>query len=331
MEKHGLLFSVLPAVRLRKPFTCIAAIRRVIRECEAAEAEVIVSWGAYGHLFGSLAGLKMAVPSIWYQIGFARGWVDRLASMLPAKRILAVSHHVGRVQKALSPSRDVIPIWPGVDLEPFLRTGMEGKACWRSQLNLPPHGPLAVMVGRLQRWKGMHTAIAAMAKVRSRFLNAHLVIVGGKHDLEPDYAGTLERLIRELALEDVVTLVGRRDNVAEWMSAADVVVHASSEEPFGIVVAEGMACGRPVITGSDGGVREAVRHGVEGLHVAFEDDRGLAAALIEIFEHPQAAAVMGIKGIARAQQFTRERYVGEICRVIDAAVAGTKASATPLE
>jgi glycosyltransferase involved in cell wall biosynthesis len=266
------------------------------------------------------------VPAFWNQISFAREWIDRLATLLPAHRIFATSRHVARLQEKIWPHRQVIPVWPGVDLRAFSEAGKRERSQLRAKLGLSPDGPLAVMVGRLQRWKGMHTAIAAMLEVRTKFSKARLVIVGGAHDLEPNYLDELKQMISTLGLADSVILAGRQDNVPEWMSAADVVVHASREEPFGMVAVEAMACGRAVITGNDGGVVEAVSDGVEGIHVPFGDHQRLAKALVRVFEDPETASGMGYRGIERARLFSRGRFAEDICREFEGVVGAKRKS-----
>ena len=95
----------------------------------------------------------------------------------------------------------------------------------------------------MQRWKGIHVLIEAMPIILKAHPDAHCVVVGGRHALEPDYPEFVQAKIGDLGLEAQVTLVGLQHNVPEWMQAMDVIVHASDHEPFGIVVIEAMALG----------------------------------------------------------------------------------------
>jgi glycosyltransferase involved in cell wall biosynthesis len=67
------------------------------------------------------------------------------------------------------------------------------------------------------------------------------------HDLEPDYEPWLRNRIKELGMVEKIRMVGVQRNVPEWMQAVNVLVHASEREPFGIVVVEAMALGKPVV------------------------------------------------------------------------------------
>ena len=117
----------------------------------------------------------------------------------------------------------------------------------RRKLGLDGEAPLVGIVARLQRWKGVHVYAEAMSAVCKEIPNACGVIVGGMHDLEPDYEPWLRNRIGELGMSEKIRMVGVQRNVPEWMQAMDVVVHASEREPFGIVVVEAMALGKPVV------------------------------------------------------------------------------------
>ena len=86
------------------------------------------------------------------------------------------------------------------------------------------------------------------------------------------------RLAAELGLEDAVTLPGRTD-IRDWLERADVFVHTSRWEGFGIVLLEAMLAGLPVVATRVSAVPEVVADGETGLLVEPGDDAGLAEAL----------------------------------------------------
>jgi glycosyltransferase involved in cell wall biosynthesis len=151
-----------------------------------------------------------------------------------------------------------------------------------------------------------------MAQIRRRHPQAHCVVVGGTHDLEPGYADAVERQVASLGLDRHVTFAGLQANVPDWMHAMDVVVHASDREPFGIVVIEAMALGKPVVAGSEGGPREIVTDGVDGLLVAYGDSAALAAAVRRYLEDPEFAKRVGTAARRRAAHFAGPRYAQNV-------------------
>jgi glycosyltransferase involved in cell wall biosynthesis len=153
--------------------------------------------------------------------------------------------------------------------------------------------------------------VEAMPRILARQPEARAVIVGGTHALEPDYPAALESQIAALSVEDRVLLVGFQTDIPAWMHAMDVIVHASDFEPFGIVIIEAMALGKPVIAGDAGGPREIVNEGRQGLLVPFGDADALHAAVLRYLEHPAKAAAVGRAARARAQRFGTDRYAQE--------------------
>jgi len=170
------------------------------------------------------------------------------------------------------------------------------------------------MVARLQHWKGVHVFIDAVAQVAGRRPEAHFLVVGGTlFGLEKRYDHELRARVASLGLDGTVTFAGHRSDVDRFFAAADVVVHASIEpEPFGMVLVEAMAWGKPVIASDSGGPREIVRHGETGLLVPPNDPALLAHALIRLIEDSELRNRMGKAGAARfkeaflASRMTRE-------------------------
>jgi glycosyltransferase involved in cell wall biosynthesis len=154
----------------------------------------------------------------------------------------------------------------------------------------------------------MHVLVEAMPAVLASHPDACCILVGGKHDLEADYHDFLARRITALGLTECVRLVGLQRNVPEWMQAMDVVVHASDNEPFGIVVIEAMALGKPVVAGATGGPREVITDRVNGLLAPYGDPDRLAGAILRYLDDPGFAQRAGRAARERAEQFSTKSY-----------------------
>lgn len=315
----GIETHVIHPGRLRHVHRFMGAVRTIAKLVQKGSADLIFSWSAKPHFYGSVAGLLAGLPAAWYQLGFPVGrhlsLIDHVATALPAKGIFTLSEISTKGQEALWPTRPTHLVYPSAELSRFdpstLPTPMEA----REDLGLPPSGPLIGTVGRLQHWKGMHTLLRAMPRVRATHPDAHCVIVGGRHDLEPDYADRLDRIVEELNLAPHVTFAGFQRNVPEWMQAMDVFIHASDNEPFGIVIVEAMALGKPVVVGSEGGPQEIVTEGKNGHFAPFDAPDRLAEKVCRYLDDPDHAASMGAAARRRAQFFSPERYAN---RFLDA-------------
>ena len=316
VRELGVETRVIVSGRLRELPRYAATVFQIARLARREKVDLIFGWMNQGQIYGSPAARLAGVPAVWYQLGIplVPGWNDRLATRLPAAGILACSQAGARAQEKIAPARPLRVVYPGVELERFDPAILPTPAEARRQRGLPLSGPLIGIVGRLQRWKGMHVLIAAMPEILAAHPNAHCVIVGGPHTPEPDYPAFLESQVRELGIETQVTLAGLQHDIPEWMQAMDVIVHASDHEPFGIVVIEAMALGKAVVAGNAAGPTEIITEGVDGVLTPYGDAPALACAVTRYLDEPGFAARLGAAARVRSEEFSTQRYAQSIIR-----------------
>ena len=328
VRQLGIETHLIPSGRLRQPHRTLGAVWTIKRLIRSSGIRAVVSWISKAHLYGGPAAMLAGVPSIWYQLAIPKKHrsVDGLATMIPARGVIACSAASAAGQLRLWPRRPVRIVHPGVRLDRFDPTKIPDKRQVRAKLGLPPDVPIVGIVGRLQRWKGQHLLVEAMPRILRTYPDAMCVIVGGEHQFEPDYPGFLRERIATLALNEKVVMTGLQTNVPEWMQAMDVVVHASDAEPFGIVVIEAMALGKPVAATDTAGPTEIITHGKDGLLWHSGDVAGLAGVVLRYLDDPTFAAEVGRAAADRARDFSVERYArGIVDCVKDMAFAGSTA------
>ncbi len=314
----GFPVQVIQAGRLRQPVRYLQTVRQLTRWFRQEGITLVLSWMGKAHLYGGVAAWLAGVPAVWWQHGIPQGstWMDRLITRVPAAGVLACSQAAAEFQQGLRPVQPVRVVHPAADLKAFSPERLPAPAEARRRLGLPETGPLIGMVGRLQRWKGMHTLVEAMPCILERHPDARAVIVGGRHDLEPEYEPWLRDLIARLGLQDRVWMAGFQADIPLWMQAMDVIVHASDREPFGIVVVEAMALGKPVVAGAEGGPREIITEGVEGLLAPYEDAEALARQVLRYLDDPAFAQCVGEAARRRAQDFSPEAFARRVMDVL---------------
>jgi glycosyltransferase involved in cell wall biosynthesis len=320
----GIDARVVRSGRLRHLHLLIATMIRIAFIVRRERADMVVSWMWLAQLSGGFGAILAGVPSIWYQqeLPDSKDWLKRMITILPARGVVANTKAVKEAQEQLWPKRQTYLVYPGVALERFDPSIVPSPVEVRRKLGLPSTIPLIGIVGRLQRWKGIHVLVEAMPNVLQRYPDAHCVVVGGKHDLEPDYGGYLKERISVLELGDRVILAGLQRNVPDWMQAFDVFVHASNNEPFGIVVIEAMALGKPVIAGDTGGPTEIITNGVNGLLTPYGDADALASAILRYLDDREFAHRVGVAARERALDFSSERYAQNFIQVIHDSMLG---------
>ncbi len=255
------------------------------------------------------------LPAICHvrSLGQLSGW-DRLWART-LRGFVFISQWVAQDQAAqgIPLSRGRV-IYDGVDLAAY--ADVPAKAEARAALGLPPERKIVLALGRLVPWKGQDLFLRGLRRVADAVPDVLGVVAGGPEPYSLDFEPALHALADELRLGDAVRFMGPVPDPALALAAADVLAHTSvSPEPFGLVMLEAMAVGRPVVTPAAGGGLEIVVHGETGFHYAPGDEEALAQALLTLLNDPSRAEQMGAAGRERvASRFTPEQFVGEVCR-----------------
>jgi glycosyltransferase involved in cell wall biosynthesis len=235
-------------------------------------------------------------------------WLTRYA----VDHVIANSHASAASLVALTHcAPETVPVvHNGVDLDEFSNVDTEDMATLRRRFGLPEDVYLAGLFGRLAPWKGQHIALEALA----RLPHLHLVLVGSALFGEQAYVKTLHEQAARLGVQDRLIFAGFRDDMPAWMKAVDVILHTSTEpEPFGRVIIEGMAAGRPVIAAAAGGVTEIVRHRTNGWLVPPRDVTALAEAIEILRAAPELANRLASQGLEDvAQRFSVGAYLDQM-------------------
>ena len=168
--------------------------------------------------------------------------------------------------------------------------------------------PLVVCVGLIFPLKGQLDLIEATALIRRAVPNVEVRLYGSVSD--HTYFSQCETRVRELGLSDAVVFAGLTSKVWEVYQRADVVVTASISEGFPYAVVEAMFSGAAIVATDVGGVSEAI--GPTGVLVNAHDPAGLAKAIAELLQSPNARCTLGAAARLRAlQYFTEETFVDE--------------------
>lgn len=168
-----------------------------------------------------------------------------------------------------------------------------------------------VSIGRLLHWKGIHLGIEAFADVRREIQDAEYWIIGDGPERR-----RLERLARKLHLDGAVRFHGSvsREAVFEILDECDVLVHPSSHDSGGYVLAEAMAAGRPVVCLDLGGPGTIVSAETGVKIQARAPDQtvaDLAAAMTNLGRDPEFRFRLGTGARRRAHEVLRWSRVGD--------------------
>ncbi len=178
------------------------------------------------------------------------------------------------------PRERIVVIYPGVDAVWFAPDARIERSA----------APTFLYIGRLRRYKGVETAIRALALARQRRGDLRLDIAGSGDD-----RARLEALTAELGLTDAVRFLGfvseeekRRLFHATWAN-----VFPSAKEGWGITNVEAAACGTLSLASDSQGLRDSVRHGETGYLVPHGQPAPLAERMLELANDPALVARLG--------------------------------------
>jgi len=203
--------------------------------------------------------------------------------MIRGDRVIAISHYIAEeITRRYDVDADrlrVIPRGVDLDLHDPDRVSAERMIKLANQWRLPDGVPVVMLPGRVTRWKGQELLIDALARLKDQPF--HCLIVGS-HEGKESYKAKLEARIARHGLTPYVHIVGNCTDMPAAYKSADVVVSASLDpEPFGRVIIEAQAMGRPVVASNHGGAAESMLEGQTGWLVEPKNAAALADGIRE--------------------------------------------------
>jgi glycosyltransferase involved in cell wall biosynthesis len=219
------------------------------------------------------------------------------------RRRLKITHHVSGAKTET--------IYNGVNVKRFKP---RDRADARRMLGIPQQRKVLLSVAMLIPEKGVQYLIDAAALLVNDFRETEmLVLLAGEGWCQSD----LEQRAEKLGIADRIQFLGRRSDVETLTAAADIVVVPSVwQEGFGLIIAEAMASGRPVVATDVGGISELIDDGKNGLLVKPEDSRALAGAINSLLKDEPKCRLLADAALIRThKQFSLSQQVARLVRL----------------
>jgi glycosyltransferase involved in cell wall biosynthesis len=264
-------------------------------------------------------------------------WVGSRRVLTDAAAVLCVSREECVLAQQALPRQRVYHIPNGVDVERF-RVG-DGTR-FRRKHGIAVTSPIILTVGRIDTQKNQLLAIQALSEVDGGDQSTQLVIVGPVTDAA--YLNRLRAEIRSRGLGDRVTVICGLDpdsqELVDAYHAADVFFLPSVHEPFGIVILEAWAAGKPVVASRVGGIPDFVEHGTNGLLFDPQRPGDAIEALRGLISNGALGERLGAEGQRTAEnEFSWDRITQRLERLYETLAAekhscraSTGASRSPL-
>jgi glycosyltransferase involved in cell wall biosynthesis len=172
----------------------------------------------------------------------------------------------------------------------------------------PPGRKIVVTVGRIDPLKDVKTLLRVAARVLERHPDVRFLHYGPVSAGQEAYAAACYGLHDQLNLGASFVFNGSTSDPRGAIREGDVALMTSISEGFPMAVLEALSEGRPVVTTTVGGVRDAMKGA--GLTAGPRDVEGLTDAVCALVEDPELARTLGARGYARVRRrFSQEAFV----------------------
>jgi glycosyltransferase involved in cell wall biosynthesis len=256
-----------------------------------------------GVLAAWLAGVKVRITTkqdTGFHWVYTRQWVrfDRLITRL-STLVIAISEECRRflIEKERAPAEKIALVHNGIPAERFTQQESGAMDRLRRQFSAARRYPVIGTVARFIPWKGYVHIVDAARIVVARHPEALFLFCGMGEQQEH-----IRQLVKAAELDEHVVFTGwvERSEMASFYGILDVYLHAATLEPFGLVYAEAMMNGVPVVSTCTGAALDAIEDGRNGILVNEADGKELAEGVERLMR-------MDLKAVGEAGRATALR------------------------
>lgn len=278
-------------VYMKRQISLISDLRaclQLIKLVKKIKPDIIHIHSSKAGVLGRIAAYVTGVPCIYN----AHGWsfsmnisnkkkkfyatIERICAKL-TKKIINISDYEQQlaIQYNIAPKSKMITIYNGIDVDKY--NGKFDKNTILSELNIPKDAFIVGMVGRLAKSKSPETFLKIAERISMLVKNSFFILVGDG-ELRKD----VEKSIVEKGLTNKVKITGWTNEVAEYISVFDIGILTSKWEGFGLVLAEYMASGKPIVASNVGGIPTVIENNRNGILVDSNDIDGFVDGILKI-------------------------------------------------
>lgn len=238
-----------------------------------------------------------------------------------ADRIICVSDFITNQVQSIDPQqKKCITVHNGIDLNAF--SHQNSSLISREQLGLNKQDFVMLFSGRINREKGIHELLEAMMRLPKNH-QIKLLVIGSSFYGTEETGNAFIRQLKEMgeSIKDQIIFTGfiPYGQMPDYLQLGDISVLPSNwDEPFGLTMAEAQAMGLPIITTRRGGIPEVVSE--ENAIMLDTDEHfveNLAAAILDLYEHPEKRTAMAEASRRRSRLFDKDTYAKNFFAAIE--------------
>ena len=185
----------------------------------------------------------------------------------------------------------------------------------RNQLKIRPEQFLIGLIGEFATRKGHIHLVRALPAILNEVPEAKVVFLG-RFGRRQSHVKQIRRFILDNNLAGVAKWLGRKSNVAQYMSACDVTVVPSLEEPLGLVAIESLMAKTPVVASRTGGLQEVIMDEKTGLLVQPGNEEAIAAAVTRLARDVTLRKTLAANGYEHVQRtFSPDKLIDKVASI----------------
>lgn len=301
-------------VNLMTDFCAMCQVRKLIIHYRP---DVVYCHSSKAGFIGRLAGFGLKVRMIYNPHGWAHnmnvsGLKKRVYKTVEmglaflANRIVVISRYEQKQAKGICKQSKIAIIYNGIDINLYDKRG-NNFTKRRAELGIPENAFVIGMVARISYQKAQDSLVKAAHFIKNEIPNAFFVLVGGWSD-----EIQIEDEIEKLGLTDSFLITGEVPCAMEYIDLFNIATLLSRWEGFGLVLAEYMLAGKPIVATKVGAIPELVINEVNGLLVQVDDISEIAQACQRLYADPDLRKRMVSNGLDIVRKkFDIKRVVAE--------------------
>jgi len=338
LSQEGFLMHKVHMTRCLNPIEVVRSTISVLKLLRSSDFDFINIHGAMAGVVGRIAGALARKPTIYTNHGFTfqddSTWAVRSIVLavewmlsrltLHTMFICREDYEVAMKYGVVTPSSATL-ILNGIDTQAFsAEIGSPDKQTAKLQLGINPQRLVVGLIGRLIKEKGVREFVDASRIVLNVRQDLIFLIVGDSLNTDRGaYGKQMKKAVAQLGLSEKFVFTGFVDNVRPFLSAMDLLVHPTYRESFGLVIAEAMMMGVPVIASDVRGCRELIINGKTGILVPSKSPAELARAVMALGDDVAVRKKLASAASLRVRcNFDEQLVIGRFVSTIRGIVEG---------
>lgn len=312
---HSVNFLMYPGIRVAMPYS-----QRAYEMAKKIKLDVVHSHDPFSiGLFGLWISKKFKIPYIHtyhtlYPDYVHYIWKTKITENLAKKLskdfcntndlIIAPSTKIKNYLKKWGVKKDVKILATGIDFKEFSKKTAKELNLFRDKYNIKKSDKVLLFLARIAKEKNIDFLIKSLKTLDS---NYKLLMVG-----DGPYKKEIENKVKKEKIDNIIfTGYLDRNNVSLAYQVSDIFVFSSTSETQGLVIAEAMGCGLPIIALKDAAMSDMVENGING-YLTNKNYKEFSEKIMKLFKDKKLYKKMSEQSIKKSKEFSIQKKTKEL-------------------